>query len=286
MAARTHESKRDDGRSRPAETVLVTGCESSLGRSVARAFSRADWWVFAASADADALIDLDTEGIEPVELQNGRGEGTATVVTDILDRAGRIDCLVTVPPLGPVGAYERIPPADLRRYFDRSIHRVHREMRAVLPEMRGRRSGTIIGVLPVDARLHLPAHGPTAGAMAAADAGFASARQELTSKDVDVVTVEYWPAELWTDEGQSGDDAAFSGYHPVKRMIRDVADLGGIPSATTDAEIATEVLEAATCPDPDPRSTVGSTAQLAAKLRFIPARHRLRAIRALQRIIA
>lgn len=63
-----------------------------------------------------------------------------------LDTAGPIDVLVNNPGIGLVGACEATPMAQARKVFKTNTFGVMAMTQAVAPQMRARRSGTIVNV--------------------------------------------------------------------------------------------------------------------------------------------
>jgi NAD(P)-dependent dehydrogenase (short-subunit alcohol dehydrogenase family) len=120
-------------------TVVVTGASSGIGAAVLRSFRDAGWAV----AGLDLVGDPDA-GIEQVDVRDV--DGVAAAVDRIRSRHGRIDAAVTA-----AGHYEMVPVSDVTRdQWNRMLH-VHlggalNVIRAVVPEMKARGTGSIVCV--------------------------------------------------------------------------------------------------------------------------------------------
>lgn len=127
---------------------LITGCSSGFGRAVAEAaVSRGD--MVAATARRpevlEGLVRSAPEGaVHALPLDVTNPENIRRVVGEVLDRFGRVDVLVNNAGHGQVGAVEETTDEELRAIFDVHVFGPAALTRAVLPAMRGRRSGAIV----------------------------------------------------------------------------------------------------------------------------------------------
>src|SRR5680860_1606513 len=83
MATSQHESQR---------VALVTGASSGIGRAAARALSEAGFGVVGTSRNAAKAAPLD--GVTFLDLDVTRDESVIALVTQVIERFGRIDVLV------------------------------------------------------------------------------------------------------------------------------------------------------------------------------------------------
>lgn len=147
--------------------ALVTGCSSGLGLATAQALAKAGHTVYASARDPGSVPDLQsaaTVGLRSVRLDVTKPETAHDAVSSILAREGRLDVLVNNAGVGHLGAVETIPMERVREVFETNVFGVLNVLRAVLPTMRAQRSGTVVNVSSVAARV--PA-GPVAGIYAA-----------------------------------------------------------------------------------------------------------------------
>lgn len=127
---------------------FITGASRGLGLEVARAALERGDAVVAAARNTLAVEDnLGTqEQLLSVELDVTNDEQAQAAVTAALQRFGRIDVLVNNAGRGLLGAVEEASPDEVRSIFAVNVDGLLMVTRAVLPSMRGRRSGRILNV--------------------------------------------------------------------------------------------------------------------------------------------
>lgn len=128
---------------------LVTGASKGLGLATVRAAIRHGYRVAATSRDAAKLaqqVDTDAQNFLALETVLTDENSIASSVAEILDRFGRIDTLVNNAGYSILGSIEEISDSEARANFDINVFAVLNMLRAVLPVMRGQRSGHIINI--------------------------------------------------------------------------------------------------------------------------------------------
>ena len=139
--------------------VLITGCSSGIGLSTAVEFARRGDQVFATmrnlgkagplrAAASAAAVEL-----EIVELDVSDDDSVHRGVARVLAAAGPIDVLVNNAGVGHYGTVELMPWDWLRETFETNFFGTVRMIRAVLPSMRERASGTIVNVSSANGRM-------------------------------------------------------------------------------------------------------------------------------------
>jgi NAD(P)-dependent dehydrogenase (short-subunit alcohol dehydrogenase family) len=126
---------------------LITGASSGFGRALTEAAVAADDTVVATARNAVALSDLAAAHpgqVEALGLDVTDAAAIELAVQDVIARHGRIDVLVNNAGRGHVGAAEETTDAELRALFDVHVFGPAALARAVLPQMRARRSGVIV----------------------------------------------------------------------------------------------------------------------------------------------
>ena len=126
---------------------LVTGASSGFGRAITEAAVAADDTVIATARNAAVLSDIAAAypgQVEALTLDVTDTAGIEAAVQDVIARHGRIDVLVNNAGRGHVGAAEETSDAELRSLFDVHVFGPAALIRAVLPQMRERRSGAIV----------------------------------------------------------------------------------------------------------------------------------------------
>src|SRR5579884_1797222 len=123
-------------------TILITGASSGYGLETAKQFLANGWNVIATMRKPDEHALPKSESLRIVPLDVTSDESIAAAV----EAAGPIDVLVNNAGIGVVGAFEVTPLDYIRRVFDTNTFGVMAMCQAVIPQMRERRSGTIVNV--------------------------------------------------------------------------------------------------------------------------------------------
>lgn len=123
-------------------TAFITGCSTGFGRQTAVHFLEQGWTVFATMRDPGANTIAPAECLHVLQLDVTDSNSIANAVA----QAGQIDVLVNNAGIGWFNALEGTPLSTAREVFEANLFGPIAMMHAVLPEMRGRRSGTIVNV--------------------------------------------------------------------------------------------------------------------------------------------
>ena len=128
-------------------TAFVTGAGQGIGRAIAIAFAAEGARVFAASRTESKLADLPraSERIMPVALDVTDGPAVAAAIA----AAGRLDILVNCAGWVHNGTLLETSEADWAKSFDQNVTSMFHTIKAALPPMLERRSGSIINVASV-----------------------------------------------------------------------------------------------------------------------------------------
>jgi NAD(P)-dependent dehydrogenase (short-subunit alcohol dehydrogenase family) len=132
--------------------VVITGAGRGIGRATAEAFGAAGWQVVVAEKNAAlgraSARALARRGIAalfvPTDVADGRSIERMT--RRVLERCGRIDCLVNNAGVIEQGPLVRLSVADVQHLLAVNLAGLLLVSRAVLPSMLGRRSGAIVNV--------------------------------------------------------------------------------------------------------------------------------------------
>jgi NAD(P)-dependent dehydrogenase (short-subunit alcohol dehydrogenase family) len=137
--------------------VLITGASSGIGNLTARELAAAGHTVYASMRDLDGrnrgpareLLDIaerDHVDLRVVELDVRSQESADKAVQFVLDEAGQLDTVIQNAGHMCLGYTEAFTAEEVADLFDVNAISVQRVNRAVLPHMRGRRSGTLLYV--------------------------------------------------------------------------------------------------------------------------------------------
>ncbi|WP_445679570.1 SDR family oxidoreductase [Radicibacter daui] len=124
------------------KTILITGCSSGFGLEAARYFLKQGWRVVATMRTPDADILPASPNLSVLQLD----VTDAASIEAAIAAAGPIDVLVNNAGIGLLNALEGVSMANVRETFETNTFGTMAMTQAVLPQMRERRSGTIINV--------------------------------------------------------------------------------------------------------------------------------------------
>lgn len=122
--------------------VLITGCSSGFGLATAQKFFNAGWEVVATmrAPRNDLLPSNPRLEILPLDVTS------AGSIARAVDAAGPLDALVNNAGVGMLNALEGSEMPKIRELFETNLFGVMAMTKAVLPQMRLRRSGVIVNV--------------------------------------------------------------------------------------------------------------------------------------------
>lgn len=202
-------------------TWLITGCSTGLGRALAAAvLEHGDNAVVTArgSAKVQDLAERYPDTALALSLDVTDDAQVTAAVAAAEQRFGAVDVLVNNAGYGYRAAVEEGEDDAVRRLFDAHVFGTVRTIKAVLPGMRARRSGTIINLSSIGARISPEGSGYYSAVKAAIEALTLSLRKEIAPLGIRAITVE--PGAFRTDfAGRSLTQAA--------EPIADYADTAG-----------------------------------------------------------
>ena len=181
-------------------TWLITGCSSGLGRALAEAVIGAGHNAVVTARNVTSVADLsDTspERVLAVALDVTKPEQVASAVQQAEQRFGGVNVLVNNAGYGYRSAVEEGDDADIRTLFETHFFGAVAMIKAVLPGMRGRRSGAIVNISSIGAQLAAVGSGYYAAAKAAIEGLSGALRGELAPLGISVTVVE--PGAFRTD---------------------------------------------------------------------------------------
>jgi NAD(P)-dependent dehydrogenase (short-subunit alcohol dehydrogenase family) len=181
-------------------TWLITGCSSGLGRALAEAVIGAGHNAVVTARNVSSVADLsDTapERVLAVALDVTKPEQVASAVQQAEQRFGGVDVLVNNAGYGYRSAVEEGDDAGIRTLFETHFFGTVAMIKAVLPGMRGRRSGAIVNISSIGAQLTPVGSGYYSAAKAAIEGLSGALRGELAPLGISVTVVE--PGAFRTD---------------------------------------------------------------------------------------
>lgn len=258
------------------KTVLITGCSSGIGRATAYAFLDEEWTVFATARNPADIETLGEAGCIISTLDVTEPPAVSRVVDEVLEETGRIDALVNNAGYGQYGPLEDIDDSRFERQFAVNVFGPHRLIRAVLPHMRERESGTIVNISSVVGRIGVPGMGTYVASKHALEGYSDALRLEVEEFGIDVSVVLPGPVQTQFRSRVESEISRLDrtdAYEPIYALQEDAIRLSGDnPAAVHPATVAEVILDAAVSPDPEPRYVVGPMAQLLIYASYLPDR--------------
>jgi NAD(P)-dependent dehydrogenase (short-subunit alcohol dehydrogenase family) len=202
-------------------TWLITGCSTGLGRALAQTVLANGHAAVVTARNVAAVQDIaaafpDTALALPLDVTDKAQIDSA--VRQAQARFGGINVLVNNAGYGYRAAVEEADDADIRRLFDTNLFGAVDMIKAVLPNMREKRSGSILNISSIGARISPAGSGYYAATKAALEGLSGSLHKELQPLGIHVTVVE--PGAFRTDfAGRSLTQSA--------RAIADYAETAG-----------------------------------------------------------
>jgi NAD(P)-dependent dehydrogenase (short-subunit alcohol dehydrogenase family) len=247
--------------------VLITGTNSGIGLATALRFARRGDQVYATMRNLDraehlrkvaaahrlAVTILQLDVTDETSVQNA--------VRDVESRSGPVDILVNNAGIMPLAAIERSAESMVQAVFDTNLFGPLRAIRAVLPGMRARGSGTIINVSSMAGRVPALCMGIYTASKHALEAASEALAAEVLPYGIRVALVE--PAFVETpllDQGAA--TLAPSPASPYWDAERRLAAVMGQMRQSADAPeaVAEVILQAVITAEPRLRYPVGQAA--------------------------
>ena len=202
------------------KSVLITGCSSGIGLSVASGLQERGYRVFATVRRAADVERLNAAGLESLQLDLADPASIRAAVGDILERTGgTLDALFNNGAYGQPGAVEDLSRAVLREQFETNLFGWHELTNRVLPVMRRQGHGRIIQNSSVLGFVALRFRGAYTASKYALEGLTDTLRLELAGSGIHVSLIEPGPIASHFREN------AFKAYqrniHPDNSVFRD-----------------------------------------------------------------
>ncbi|MEU8362113.1 SDR family NAD(P)-dependent oxidoreductase [Nonomuraea sp. NPDC048882] len=141
------------------QTWIITGASRGFGRALAQAALAAGDRVVAAVRQPESVADLEAAYPDDCLIATFDARDVAAapdLVRDTLDRFGQLDVLVNNAGRAVVGAVEEVGDAQLRDLMELHLFGPAALVRAALPAMRARGTGTIVQMSSQGGRTSFP----------------------------------------------------------------------------------------------------------------------------------
>ena len=217
------------------KTILITGASSGIGKATALRFQAEGWNVIATMRDPAVGADMAAlDNVLVSRLDVTDAASIAAAVAEGIARFGRIDVLLNNAGYGAYGPLEAFSTDRIRRQFDTNVIGLLEVTKAVLPQMRANRAGTVVNISSIGGQVTFPLGTLYHGTKFAVEGLSEALHYELEPFGIRVRIVE--PGMIKTDfGGRSFDfamDAGVADYGPTAAaMGRLFGKLAASPSA-------------------------------------------------------
>ncbi|MCQ4161645.1 oxidoreductase [Roseomonas sp. GC11] len=248
--------------------ALVTGASAGIGKATAAALLAAGYRVFGTSRNPAPET---APGITLLPCDVTDDASVAAMVAEVMRQAGRIDLLVNNAGAALIGAAEETSIDQAKALFDLNLFGVVRTTQAVLPIMRGQRSGRIVNISSVVGFLPSPYAALYAATKHAVEGYSESLDHEVRTLGIRVLLVEPAFTRTALDRNAPKPDRPLPVYEAARAAMTAVWN-SAIQDGDTPETVAATVVAAATAPAPRLRNPAGRRAsQLHVLRRFVPA---------------
>jgi NAD(P)-dependent dehydrogenase (short-subunit alcohol dehydrogenase family) len=241
---------------------LVTGAGSGLGRAITEAAVAAGDVVVAAARRPETLhplVDAHPDQVEALRLDVTDLAAAGAAVRDVVGRHGRLDVLVNNAGRAHVGAVEETTDAELRALFEVHFFGPAALVRAALPHLRARRSGTIVQISSMGGQLSFPGVGGYSASKFALEGLSEALAAEVAPLGIRVLIVE--PGAFRTRLFANGATSAeIPDYAATAGATRAMARSGDATAAGDPAKAAAVILAALDAERPPLRLPLGPDA--------------------------
>lgn len=179
-----------------SQVVLITGASTGIGRAAALALARRGHRVIATLRDparGEALreaAERERLSISLARLDVTDDASVASAVAAAIQTHGRLDALVANAGFHQGAAFEETPLDTFRALFETNTLGVVRCAQAVLPHLRARGAGAIVGVTSQSGRVVHPTNAAYCASKFAAEAALEAPALELAPLGIRVAIVE------------------------------------------------------------------------------------------------
>lgn len=199
------------------KSILITGCSSGIGYSVAHGLQARGYRVFATARKAEDVATLQAEGLESLQLDLNDSTSISQAVEEVLARNnGQLYALFNNGGYGLPGAVEDLSRDALRAQFETNFFSWVELTNLVLPAMRKQGYGRIIQNSSVLGFAAMPFRGAYNASKFAIEGWSDTLRLELRGSGIFVSLIEPGPIST---KFRSNAMKAFEQYIDVEKSI-------------------------------------------------------------------
>jgi NAD(P)-dependent dehydrogenase (short-subunit alcohol dehydrogenase family) len=241
-----------------SKIILITGASSGIGKAIGEYLYHKGFTVYGTSRDPDRI----TNSLFPLLALDVRDEKSiGQAVEKVMRISGRIDVLINNAGVGITGPLEEIPAAEIRNNFETNLFGPIEVMKAVLPHMRGQKSGLIINVTSIAGYMGLPYRSIYSASKGALELITEALRMEVKPFNIHITNVA--PGDFATNIAAGRYHAPLnpaSDYRQVYEQMLDQMN-SHVDSGSNPNEMGEAVYKIINTPDPKIHYKVGALMQ-------------------------
>jgi NAD(P)-dependent dehydrogenase (short-subunit alcohol dehydrogenase family) len=225
-----------------SSNILVTGANGDFGKLIIQNLLNYGHTVIGSIRDPDGRNKVTSDALKAagayiVEIDVTDDESVNQGVKNALEIAGGIDVVVNNAGIGAFGILETFTAKDCQELFDVNVFGIQRVNRAILPHLRGKKSGLLIHVSSLIGRMVLPFWGMYSASKWALEALAETYRVELSKYGVDSCIIEpgAYPTEFFKGLMEASDSSRVCSYGGFDRYANKFfTDFGAVLDSSTE----------------------------------------------------
>lgn len=242
-----------------SKVVLITGGSSGIGKAIGSFLKAKGHVVYGTARNPFSYPEFSAFPLVALDVR--KPESIQTAVAQVIQEQGRLDVLVNNAGVGITGPIEETPLEEIRNTFDINFNGPLQMIQAVLPQMRGQGSGTIINITSIAGYMGLPYRGIYSASKGALELATEALRME--TKDFGIRFANLAPGDFATNIAAGRYHAPVLDGSPYKepygntlKAMDEHVDQGGDP-----VEVAQKVWQIITSDSPKIHYKVGQPMQ-------------------------
>jgi NAD(P)-dependent dehydrogenase (short-subunit alcohol dehydrogenase family) len=252
-------------------TVLITGTSAGIGAETSKVLAARGWRVFATMRDLNKRIPLERAlhqagvrgRVEFEQLDVTEPASIRNALAAVLPRTGNtLDAVVHNAAVAAGGAFEDVPPEDIRRVMETNFFGILELTRQLLPVFRAQRRGRIVIVSSEVAFTPQPANSIYCASKWALEGWADSLTYELKPFGIDVLLIEPGPCRTSMWESSPRFMPPSSAYRAWMQHVSNAGDKYFEASARDPRDVAKVIAAALEARRPSFRYSVGPLARL------------------------
>ncbi len=203
--------------SQGTRNILITGCSSGIGLSIATGLHEKGYRVFATARKEEDVGEIRLLGLESLQLDLADSVSIKRAVESVLQQTdGHLHALINNGAYGQPGAVEDLETDVLRRQFETNLFGTHELTRLLIPVLRQQTRSHIIQISSILGFICLPYRGAYNASKYALEALTDTMRLELAGTGISLSLIE--PGAIVSRFRENAHKAFISTIDPEKSV--------------------------------------------------------------------